>query len=206
MRARSNWWQITVAAVLVLPAMAGAQNVAFGKTTAASSNYSNSPLTQSSNAVDGIRNGNYYAGSTVHTNPDVLAWWYVDLGADYSVSSIDFYNRSDCCSSRIIGATIGVFSSMPYTGSMPAPVWSATFMSDGMTTGTPGELLTSFSPGGAVGRYVGVSQSNQYLQIAEVEVNGRSITTATPEPATVALMATGLLAVFGVARARKRSF
>ena len=33
-------------------------------------------------------------------------WWQVDLGASYSIASIVYYNRGDCCTERAIGNII----------------------------------------------------------------------------------------------------
>lgn len=75
------------------------------------------PATQSSEgwggapgrAVDGNRDGNYNANSTTHTSGaanDATPWWQVDLGAIHKVSQIKIFNRTDCCSERINGASV----------------------------------------------------------------------------------------------------
>ena len=78
------------------------------------------PATQSSEAaggkpqraVDGNRNQNYGARSVTHTRTENMPWWEVDLGAVYKVNKIRIYNRSDCCSARILGANV-IMSDQP---------------------------------------------------------------------------------------------
>src|SRR5882724_7579210 len=40
--------------------------------------------------------------SITHTNsPDHNVWWQVDLGANFAIASINIWNRTDCCSTRL---------------------------------------------------------------------------------------------------------
>ena len=70
----------------------------------------NQPVTQSSTkyysvaalAVDGNTDGSWASGSVTHTNSDLNAWWEVDLGGIYNISTLEVWNRTDlCCISRL---------------------------------------------------------------------------------------------------------
>jgi len=185
-----------VAAALLLPVAAGAQNVALNMPTFSSPAYS--PNSTAPNAVDGNTDGNFYNNSIFHSAVGSGGWWYVDLGQTYDVTQIDLWNRTDCCTTRIVGSTLGLFTAAPYQGGSPAPVWSTVIAS--------AATQQTFNPN-AVGRYVGIVDPVDYLQIAEVQVQGTpSVTppgTTTPEPATWSLLAGGLLAIGGAARRRR---
>jgi len=74
--------------------------LALGKSTWQSSTHR---LGESSKAVDGIANPNWFTGlSCSHTNyGDLHPWWAVDLGGLYDVSLIEMVNRGDCCGKNI---------------------------------------------------------------------------------------------------------
>jgi hypothetical protein len=188
---------LTVAALL-LPALAGAQNRALGRPAFGSGDYD---LTYSApgHAVDGNTNGVYGNGSTFHSSTSINGWWYVQLDQAYDITQIDFWNRTDCCTGRIVGATLGIFTAAPYGVGSPAPVWSTVFSS--------GATHQVFTPPAVSGSYVGIraaSSGDSWLQIAELEVYGSPTgVSAVPEPATVALVGGGLLALAGIARRRR---
>jgi hypothetical protein len=207
MHLRSVRSALTVAALL-LPALAGAQNRALSQPAFASGSYSSTSTPE--RAVDGNTDGNYHNGSTFHSAEQQNGWWYVDLGASYDVSLIEFFNRTDCCESRLNEATIGVWSTVPFGPgttnlTMAAPVWSAVF--SGVSETPDPTQQFNFAPGGATGRYVGViaaQSGDHFLQIAEVRVFGDPTgISAVPEPATVALVGGGLVALAGIARRRR---
>ena len=50
-----------------------------------------------SRAVDGDDNPQWGGASCSHTMSHVNAWWAVDLGGFYEVTSIQVTNRADCC-------------------------------------------------------------------------------------------------------------
>ena len=74
------------------------QNLALGKAATQSSTYLNNAA---SRAVDGNTNGNLDSGSTTYTNDEANAWWQVDLGASYAISTVVLWNRTDCCANRL---------------------------------------------------------------------------------------------------------
>lgn len=52
-------------------------------------------------AIDGNTSGLFSEGSVTHTNPDVNAWWEIDLSAIQPIDSIKIWNRTDCCGFRL---------------------------------------------------------------------------------------------------------
>ncbi len=137
---------------------ASANHIAIGK-----------PATQSSTdfqglasrAVDGDTNGNYGSRSVTHTNREV-GWWRVDLQDIYDISSINVYNRTDCCSERISGASV-------YVGLI-----NSTNPADYVRIGDLNNItLNAFPNIGRRARYIMVRRNNSdYLSLAEVEVQG----------------------------------
>ena len=72
------------------------ENIALGKQTFQSSDFSKAghPSGPSNKAVDGITNQSVYKGkSCSHTKNDTNAWWTVDLGHFYEITSVKIYNR-----------------------------------------------------------------------------------------------------------------
>ncbi len=73
-------------------AQVGPNDVALGKSAFQSSDYDANHT--ASKAVDGNVDGSFFDNSMSTTNNDPFAYWYVDLGADYSISSITLWNRN----------------------------------------------------------------------------------------------------------------
>ena len=48
-------------------------------------------------AVDGNKNPIWGGATCTHTQNVDKAWWYVDLGKEYVVTSVSMTNRGDCC-------------------------------------------------------------------------------------------------------------
>jgi hypothetical protein len=152
-------------------------NVALGKPTAQSSTYNVAPPgAPSSLAVDGNPNGNYFANSVTSTNYDYQAWWQVDLGASYAIDRINLWNRTDCCPERLSNVYVFV-SDDPFISTDPLstryqPGVSAYYVAG--QAGTPSTVSI-----GRLGRYVRVQLAGtNYLSLAEVEVFGVSVPTA----------------------------
>jgi hypothetical protein len=125
------------------------------------------------NAVDGNPDGNFFDGSVTHTNDDPYAWWQVDLRTSYTISSINIWNRTDCCGTRLSDYWVFV-SNTPFSSSdTPASLSSraGTWASHQHAAPNP---LTSISTGGVPGRYVRVQvNGSAFLSLAEVEVFGQ---------------------------------
>jgi hypothetical protein len=163
---------------------------------------SNNPLAQGyasdigfGSSVNGPLDGNTSGGYDFHSANSGGSWWYVDLAQNWSVSSMTFYNRTGCCWNRASGAQFELWGSVP------------TFLPNAalFTAVLDGSFVQTFTVPNVTARYASVHAANCgdcYLNFSEVEVNALPVT-ATPEPASTALLATGLVGVFAVLR-RKR--
>ena len=142
-------------------------NVAVGKTSSQSSTYP-IPNTQAANGNDGNTDGNYYAGSITHTLNDLNAWWQVDLGSSYTISSINLYNRTDSASSRLTNYHLFV-SDNPFSSTNLGTTLAQAGVSDYPNSGTAGSPSTSTV--NRTGRYVRVQlNGTDYLHLAELQV------------------------------------
>ena len=148
-------------------------NLAQGKAASQSSMLPGVASAVAAAAVDGNTDGNFYHGSVTHTDPDVNAWWQVDLGASAAVSSIVVWNRTDCCGTRLDDYWVFV-SDTPFGATdTPATLQGrvGTFASRQTTAPNPSTVIAA---GGAQGRYVRVQLSGaNYLSLAEVQVFGQ---------------------------------
>jgi len=128
---------------------------------------SRKPATQSSEdsggaagrAVDGNLDGNYGSNSVTHTKNGPNEFWMVNLQGLYRISEIKISNRTDCCSDRIVGATVQVLDPGGQV------TWS--------TQITANQRVYQFAVPNSPGGYVRVlNKPGQYLSLAEVEVLG----------------------------------
>ncbi len=139
------------------------QNIAQGKAATQSTTYNSGYSYEALNAVDGNRSGLYSDNSITHTNSETNPWWKLDLQNEYTIDKIDIYNRTNCCSTRIVGAKI-------YIGN--------TDSSDPQDYTYVGILATGdfqqFNNIGVSGRYILVYHegSNKILSLAELEAFG----------------------------------
>jgi hypothetical protein len=78
-------------------------NVAIGKTTTSSTPYS--PESSKDKAVDGTLAERPYP-NMFHSMNTADAFWQVDLGQEYPIDSVVYYNRKDCCYDRSAGLLI----------------------------------------------------------------------------------------------------
>jgi hypothetical protein len=112
-------------------------------------------------AVDGIK------GQYTSTNPDLNAWWQVDLGTSYSISSVEIINRSDGqCWDRLSDFYIFV-SDLPFTSNdITLLKQNSRFIFNSGQIGASKEFTIN-----AKGRYVRIELSGtNYLSLTEVHV------------------------------------
>jgi hypothetical protein len=148
--------------------LAGAPDLALGKpATASSQDFGGTP----SRAVDGDTNGVFGNNSVSHSDSTPQPWWQVDLGAASKASSVNVWNRTDCCPERLDDFWIFTSATPFDTTLTPAQqaaqpgVWSS------HRTG-PAPQVTTVQPG-VPARYVLVQlNGTNYLALAEVEVFG----------------------------------
>jgi len=57
-------------------------------------------------AIDGNLSARHHPLEYHSATPAATEWWGVDLGREYPIYEIVYYNRNDCCSDRAIGMTI----------------------------------------------------------------------------------------------------
>ena len=121
-----------------------------------------------SRATDGSADGNWFHNSVTHTDFESQPYWQVDLGGRYHVSSVELYNRTDCCGDRLKSFFIFVG-----TNPMNSRSISDTIQEEGVTTRlvvNPVAFHESV-PVGALGQYVRIQLAgDDYLSLAEVQV------------------------------------
>ncbi|MEO1261153.1 MAG: discoidin domain-containing protein [Bacteroidota bacterium] len=132
-------------------------NVATSGTATASSNYSGS---NASHAIDGNTAGIFGNGSVFHSGSNVNPYWEVDLGTDEIIETIKVWNRTNCCGDRLDGAVVEILDEND--------VVQFTF-----TIGTA-VIENTIPVSGIQGRKVRITQTGDWLQLAEVEVFAHS--------------------------------
>ena len=155
------------------------ENLAFEKRTTQSSTHA---YGYSDRAVDNdlsTNRGPWENGSITHTKHEKEAWWEVDLGAEYTVSKVEYTGRTDCCGSRLRNAYIMV-SSKPFpSGRLKGnlddrAVWKK------LVENYPDPTHT-VETGNVKGRYVRIQlQGNYPLSLANVKVMGCSSSAGPP--------------------------
>ena len=161
----------------------------------------NKPATQSSEdaggaagrANDGNPNPNFSAGSVSHTRNGPNEFWMVNLQGNFAITGIRITNRADCCSERIVGATVLVLDN---AGQVK---WSSTITGVSPVYQFP-------VPNGIQGSFVRVlNKPGQVLSMAEAEVFGVAAAPAAPvaaAPVVAAPVAAAPVAAAPVAGAR----
>ena len=153
-------------------ASAGLQNLAQGKFTTQSSTYGDSDAVGiSGHAVDGSTDGYFVNDSTTHTQNDMNAWWQVDLGASYSLNSVELFNRTDGPGARLSNFMVFV-SDTDLIGRSYSSIVADTSVRRYAYAGTAGAWLQLATP--TSGRYVRVQLAGQnFLSLAECRVWGK---------------------------------
>ena len=83
-------------------------NLALGRPCHQTSDYETHATCQLAN--DGLTIGDYHTHLVTHTNEESHPYWRVSLGREYEISSVVIWNRVDCCSDRLQGATVKLYS------------------------------------------------------------------------------------------------
>ena len=148
-------------------------NVALKKPTTSSSIYRATEARdqgasgESSKAVDGNTSQVFSQNSMALTNAGPNQFWQVDLGGNFKISNIRIFNRTDCCSERIVGAMVQIL------GQDGKVIAQTAINQSSPTYDIPIAQMASIT--GGVGRFVRIisaPKADNYLQLAEVEVYG----------------------------------
>ena len=108
-------------------------------------------------AIDGITDGVFNNGSVTHTDQASNPSWQVAFDQPRTLDTVNVWNRTDCCVTRLNGYTLQVFNGA-------AQVFST-------TGGTNINPMETVNLGGVVGDRVRISLNNSNpLSLAEVEV------------------------------------
>lgn len=138
------------------------------------------PATQSSTlkgaspsaAVDGNVDGVFSSGSTSHTDLQSGPWWEVDLGSEKEVSSIEIWNRTDCCSERLRDFWVLASNQRLPTDSAAASLAKRHDVHGAFRSSSPCRMIRVKAGFGA--RFVRIQlDGTGYLSLAEVRVLGK---------------------------------
>lgn len=143
-------------------------NLALGKkVTQSSILYKGNP----EKAIDGNSDGLWKNGSIISTAADLYAWWEIDLGEIYNVTTIDLWNRIDaCCKSRLSNYYIFV-SDIPFASTDPLQVKNQSSVKSIFSNGYPDPVSTYAI--NRTARYIRIQSAGTVeLNIAEVVVMG----------------------------------
>jgi large repetitive protein len=124
-----------------------------------------------SRAKDSNTNGILSAGSVTMTNSDTNAWWEIDLGRVYDLTTVNIWNRTDCCTNRLSKFYVFV-SNVAFTSKTLSTTQTQSGVSNfytAVTGGRPTAIQVNRS-----GRFLRVQLSGKNnLSLAEVEIMGR---------------------------------
>jgi F5/8 type C domain len=110
-------------------------------------------------AVDGNTDGVFSDSSVTHTDSAAGSWWMVDLGAVFTIATIDIYNRTDGNMERLGNYNVIILDQNK------TQVWS------NHQTTYPNPMIT-VAAGSESGRYVKIQLADTgYLSLAEIQVN-----------------------------------
>ena len=139
-------------------------NIALGKTTSQKSTDFGGVA---SRAVDGDTNPVYNSGSISHTAENDNPWWLVNLDGAFRIQQVVIWNRLDCCSNRLSGATVRLLRSLSTDGSDYSAEVTLSDMTDEQQF--TWDTVTGTNEG-IVGLYIFLPFNGTYLSLAEVEV------------------------------------
>ena len=160
--------------------VSGAANVALQSNGGVASQSSLDYGGPAGRANDGNTSGNWSDASVSHTGYEFQAWWQVVFDQQFVISSIEIFNRTDCCQTRI-----NPFSVFLYTNASDSdPVWSAT----GLTMDLDNQESLAI-PNVLAERLRVRLDGTEYLHLAEVQAFEAS---GVPEPGTVVLTVSAL--------------
>jgi multidrug efflux pump subunit AcrA (membrane-fusion protein) len=148
-------------------------NVALRKPTTSSSIYKATEAVdrgasgEPSKAVDGNTSQLFSQNSMALTNLGPNQFWQVDLAGNFKISNIRIFNRTDCCSERIVGATLQILGQdgkvvAQTMINQSSPAYDIPIAQMASTTGGVGRFV----------RIISAAKADNYLQLAEVEVYG----------------------------------
>ena len=69
------------------------------------------PQYEASNAIDDTANTTERRNVITQTELEDNPWWKIDLGINRAISKVVLWNRQDCCTEGLSGATIGLLGS-----------------------------------------------------------------------------------------------
>ncbi|MFY0601568.1 MAG: Ig-like domain-containing protein [Cyclobacteriaceae bacterium] len=152
----------------------GGDNIALNKPASQSSTYQNIGSLSASVAVDGtIASGNFN-----HTENDTNAWWEVDLESVSDITTIEVYNRQNCCQSRLSNFHVFV-SNVPFSSTNLSSTINQSGIGNYFTSGTGGSPTTIQV--NRTGRYVRVQLAGtNFLHMQELVVNGTEGSSTVP--------------------------
>ena len=85
------------------------QDVALASRGAEASQSSNfNRLTGAGKAIDGVTRPSTFNRGFTATSKELNPWWIVDLGAPRDIKKVVLWNRIECCSDRLSGATVSL--------------------------------------------------------------------------------------------------
>jgi len=144
------------------------QNVALGKFTNQSSTQQNGT---SDKAVDGNTDGNLWVGQSVAISSwSNQPWWEVDLGSSIDLTTINIWNRTDCCG-EFFKEYYVLVSETPFSSTNLNQTLNQSDVSSFYFSEIAGSPTTSDLD--IVGRYVRIQMTGTgFLNLAEVEIFG----------------------------------